>query len=206
MQVVTHIMLGVIVSFGGFLPIGMTNVAVADSAIKYGIQRALTVAMGAVSIGIVQAFISLYCSGYIMTHPKIEEALTWISIPFLIGIGIYYYRQRNAHVTSEMHKSREHGFAKGALVSTMNVLAIPFYFFYASFFSSLDLIELNSVTLILVFSLGAGLGMLLALMLYARLGMYADKKITRLQTYSTTIISVVMFGLGLLQVIRVIIE
>jgi threonine/homoserine/homoserine lactone efflux protein len=205
MQVITHIMLGTVVSFGGFLPIGMINVSVADSAIKHGFARALTVAIGASTVGVAQAFISLYCSSYIMTHPKIEEVLTWISIPFLIGIGIYYYRQRNATVTTDMHKSRGRGFMKGALVSTMNVIAIPFYFFYASFFSSLALIQLNNTTLILLFSIGAGIGMLFALLLYARLGMYADKKIAKLQQYSTQIIAVVMFGLGILQVVRILV-
>ncbi len=203
MQYVIHIMLGILVSFGGFLPIGMTNVAVADSAIKHGFQRALTVATGAAMIGIGQAFISLYCSSYIMTHPSVKEILTWVTIPFLIGIGIYYYRQRHAQATKAMHKSPGHGFMKGALVSVMNVIAIPFYFFYASFFSSLGLVELDDTTLIVLFSIGAGIGMLIALMLYARLGMYADKKISRLQTYSTSIIAVVMFGLGILQVVRI---
>ena len=205
MQFAIHIMLGIVVSFGGFLPIGMTNVAVADSAIKHGFQRALTVAMGAAMIGIAQAFISLYCSSYIMTHPSVEEVLTWVSIPFLLGIGVYFYRQRHAQPTMAMHKSPGHGFMKGALVSVMNVLAIPFYFFYASFFSSLGLVQLDDTTLIVLFSIGAGIGMLIALMLYARLGMYADKKISRLQTYSTSIIAVVMFGLGVLQVVRVLV-
>lgn len=206
MQGLIHIILGIVVSFGGFLPIGMTNVAVADSAIKHGFQRALTVAMGAALIGIGQAFISLYCSSYIMTHPSVEEILTWVSIPFLIGIGIYFYRQRNAKATTAMHKSPGHGFMKGALVSIMNVIAVPFYFFYASFFSSLGLIQLDSTALIILFSIGAGVGMLIALMLYARLGMYADKKIAKLQAYSTRIIAFVMFGLGMLQVVRILIS
>ena len=205
MQFITHIMLGIILSFGGFLPIGMTNVTVADSAIKHGFQSALTVAMGAALIGIGQAFISLYCSAYIMSHPTVEELLTWVSIPFLIGIGIYYYRQRNAKATVAMHKSPGQGFVKGALVGIMNVIAIPFYFFYASFFSSLGLVQLDNINLIVLFSIGAGIGMLIALMLYARIGMYADKKISTLQTYSTSIIAVIMFGLGFLQIVRVLI-
>lgn len=205
MLVVTHIVLGVIVSFGGFLPIGMTNVAVADSAIKSGFQRALTVASGAALIGVVQAFLSLYCSSYIMTHPDLENILTWVSIPFLLGIGIYYYRQKYAKATTAMHKSPGHGFMKGALVSLMNLISIPFYFFYASLFSSMGLIQLDSTILVLMFSIGAGIGMLIALMLYARIGLYADKKIVKLQTYSTSIIAVIMFGLGILQMVRVLI-
>ncbi len=98
------------------------------------------------------------------------------------------------------------GFLKGALISILNILAILFYFFYASFFSSLGLVELNSTALILSFSAGAGIGMLLALMLYARLGMYADKKISKLRIYSTSIIAVVMFGLGAFQMVKVLVR
>jgi hypothetical protein len=88
----------------------------------------------------------------------------------------------------------------------MNVIAIPFYFFYASFFSSLGFVDLDNNLLILFFAIGAGIGMLFALMLYARLGLYADKKIKKLQIYSTTIIAVVMFGLGVIQLIRIILK
>lgn len=203
MEVLTHILSGIVVGFIGFLPIGMINLTVADSAVREGFGNALQVALGASVIGFLQALVSVECSSYIMMNPDIERILNWASIPVLIGSGFYFLYGKRDKTTSELKKRSSRGIVKGMIVSTMNVIAIPYWLFYSVYLAGTGLIDLSTNLLIVLMSLGGGIGMFLAFYLYAYLGVFAKKKVNMFKQNTNKAISVVMFLLGAIQIYRV---
>ncbi len=205
MMWLSQIVLGAVLGFIGFLPIGMINLNVADTALKQGMREAMAMAFGASVIGFFQALASLFFAGVIMTRPEIEIYLNWISVPILIGAGLFFlYGPKPKGAPEQTPGMRNQRFLKGALLSTMNVVAIPFWVFYATYLSTMHLISVDDNLLISLFSLGGGLGMLAVFYLYARLGKYADQKLAALTRYSSTAIAIVMFVLATIQIIRLV--
>ena len=84
MSLAIHLMIGIIVGLLGFLPVGMTNMAVADTSVRKGLSPAIKIGLGASLVGILQALVSLQSSSVIMSNTNLENTLTWASvqIPF----------------------------------------------------------------------------------------------------------------------------
>lgn len=205
MMALLHILSGIVVGFIGFLPIGMINLNVADTAIKQGVKEALAMSLGASLIGFLQALVSIFFAGVIMARPEIETYLNYISVPVLIGAGLYFlFGPRPKDPSEQTPKLRNQRFIKGALLSTMNVVAIPFWVFYTTYLSSMHLIDLESQLLTVLFALGGGGGMFIVFVIYARLGRYAEQKLAKLTQHSAKAIAAVMFLLALIQVIRIV--
>lgn len=204
MMILLHIVSGIVVGFIGFLPIGMINLNVADTAIKQGIREALAMSLGASLIGFLQALVSIFFASVIMAKPEIETYLNWISIPVLIGAGLYFlFGPKPKGASEQTPKLRNQRFIKGALLSTMNVVAIPFWVFYATYLSSMHIINIDARVYTILFALGGSIGMMIVFVLYARLGRYAEQKLAALTRHSAKAIAGVMFLLAIIQIVRV---
>ncbi|MDX1407143.1 MAG: LysE family transporter [Saprospiraceae bacterium] len=196
-----HFGLGMILSFIGSIPFGTINVATAETAIRQGFRAAVWVALGAALIEWIQALISLKFARILAESPWINEGLTWASIPVFIGLGIYFLR-RGKRTPKQLKTTRAQGFLKGVIVSSLNLLAFPYWIFYAIYLSSLGLIDLDDHLLIGVFSLGVLCGTILILLTYARIGIYASSKSRNVLKYLAPTVAVIFFILALIQAVR----
>lgn len=206
MTLVIHLAIGIMIGFLGFLPIGMTNMSVADSAARKGFYPALRIGLGASFVGILQALISLQSSSVLMSYSNFENTLTWISVPILIGVGIFYLMRDSSlrfGVTVPLKTPRLSGIAKGMFISTMNVIAIPYWMFYGTYLSGNAAIHVDDITAVIFMSVGGGIGMMLAFFLYAYIAVYARERTSIMEKYSSRAVSMVMFGLGAVQIFRV---
>lgn len=207
MTLAIHFLIGMLVGLLGFLPVGMTNMAVADAAARKGFSPALRVGIGASFVGMLQALVSLQSSHVIMANASLENALTWASIPILIAVGLFYLTRDsgvNLGVSIPVKTPRLNGVALGMFISTLNIVAIPYWMFYGTYLSGNAAIQLDSITSVIVMSLGGGTGMLMAFVTYAYVAIYARSRTAFLEKYSSMAISFMMFGLGAVQLVRII--
>jgi len=204
MAILIHILLGIVLSFIGSIPFGTINVTVIETAILKGFRVAAWVVIGAAIIEFIQACVALLFSHFISQNPLTENILFWISIPIFIGLGIYYLRQKpSTRTPEELHGyAGGRGFLKGVIVSSLNVLAIPYWIFYGAYLSSLGWIDLEDRSMILVFSSGVLIGTITILLVYARLGIYAKARFSKLTTYISPAVGYFFFALALIQIVR----
>lgn len=198
-----HIGIGVFLSFVGSIPMGTINVTTADTAIREGFRAALWVAFGAALIEFVQALFALKFSSLIVDNPQMEVTIQWVSAIIFMVLGLYFILREDNEQEYPQAKTRARGFFKGVVVSALNVLAIPYWIFCGSYLAANDWLELRENDQIAVFSGGVFFGTFLLLMLYARLGVYADNKSSWLRNWSGVIVAIIFFGLAVLQVFRV---
>ncbi len=203
MRVLIHVLLGMVLSFIGSIPFGSINVTVIESAIARSFRTAMWVGLGAASIEFIQAGIALLFSKLITANPLTQQILFWISIPIFIGLGIYFLKKKNPEDTEQIHGySHGRGFLKGVIISSLNVLAIPYWIFYGTYLTSIGWIDPSKTFNIIVFSLGVFLGTSLILTTYARLGIYAKSKFNKITHYIAPGVGYFFFLLALLQIIR----
>ncbi|MDX1476667.1 MAG: LysE family transporter [Saprospiraceae bacterium] len=196
-----HFGLGMILSFIGSIPFGTINVATAETAIRQGFRASVWVAIGAALIEWIQALISLKFARILADSPVIGQVLTWASIPVFIGLAIYFYRRGN-QPPARVKATRAQGFMKGVIVSSLNLLAFPYWIFYAIYLSSIELIDLDDNLLICVFSLGVLSGTILILLTYARIGIYASSKSGKVLRYLAPTVATIFALLAVIQTVR----
>jgi hypothetical protein len=208
MGLAVHFLIGTLVGLLGFLPVGMTNMVVADTASRKGFSPAFRIGIGASLVGILQAIISLQSSNAIMANSNLEQALTWASVPVLVAAGLFYLlRDRSImpDISIPVRVPRLGGIAHGMFLSTINIIAIPYWMFYGTYLSGNAAIHLNEIGDVIAMSVGGGIGMLLAFSAYIYIALYTRERATFLEKYSSKAISFIMFGLGTLQLARILI-
>ena len=206
MAVIVHVLLGVVLSFLGSIPFGTINVTVIESAIWRGMRTALWVIFGAAVIEFIQAAVALKFSYLIVRYPLTEQILLWVSIPIFIGLGVYYLRQKRTEETEIHGYSGGKGFLKGVIVSSLNVLAIPYWIFYGTYLTSVRLIDPGHGSNIMLFSLGVFIGTVIILTVYARLGLYAKAKFNRITHHIAPSVGYFFFLLALIELVRVVVR
>lgn len=202
MTLLVHALIGLVLSFIGSIPFGSINVTVIESAILNGFRNALWVIFGASLVEFFQVVIALKFSSLITQYPMTEQILFWMTIPIFIGLAWYYFKQRRSEQTELHGYSKGRGFLKGVIISILNVLAIPFWIFYGTYLDSVDLIDATQNINILVFSFGAFAGMVLLLMVYAKLGEYAKVKFNKITTYIAPGVAWFFVLLAVIQIVR----
>lgn len=201
-QLLNHIIWGFVLSFIGSLPLGTISAITTDTAVKNGLLAAIWVALGASMVEFFQAMLALQLSHELSSNPQIKPWLVLISIPILIILSIYLFYQARKPVPIQVKPiSYGKGFLKGALVSLVNVLAIPYWVFYGSYLVGMELISLEKLEHHAGFSLGVSLGTFIVLYLYARLGDWLRKYSKRITQYVNLFMAAVLLLLAIYQII-----
>jgi hypothetical protein len=93
------------------------------------------------------------------------------------------------------------GFMKGFMLSTLNLIAIPYYVFIGGYLASAKVISLKP-EFILAFAVGVVGGSFLVFFLYAKLGQYIKQKSEKLSLYASKIVGLIFISIAVSQAIR----
>lgn len=194
------ITLGFILSFIGSIPFGVINLAVADTAIRKGLLAGMVLGLGAAFVEFFQAIISLKFFDWFIQNPEIEWYFQVVSIPVFMGLALYYFLSpvKEPVLSSKVPKREgKQPFFIGMGLGLVNMLAIPYWIFYAIYLDSMDLLKTDNLS-IFVFSIGVVLGALCLFYLYAKLSLKLVEKLDWLARVTHKVIGSIFFGLGIL--------
>lgn len=183
MVFLTCVLLGFFIAAGGSITPSFLNLTVVKFSLRNGKKPAFYLIGGYATILFFQANIGAYLSNILM---KNSEDITLIQ---KIGTGILFLLSFNffrLHFTSKAPKEKQDipkskAYFHGILMSSLNTIAIPFYFTTISFLIGLDYFEyslLNSF----YFSVGSTLG---SFTLYSLYAIVAEKIEHKLQYVAT---------------------
>jgi len=123
----THLFFGFIMAFGGLLAPGMLNMTAVKISIERGKRSGVIFSAGAASVVFIQAFIALFFANYLNNNPEIIEKLKIAGIIVFFLLSIFFFYQARKKFKDEGKQKKGNYFFTGALMSLMNMLAIPFY-------------------------------------------------------------------------------
>ncbi|MEY3051583.1 MAG: hypothetical protein RLY31_1368 [Bacteroidota bacterium] len=150
----------------------MINMMVAQTAIRKGLRYAVWAAFGAASVEFFQVFIAIKFTWLFTDHPGVERIFQWIAATaFLLAGGyfLFFARPPGGLPEGEPPGRRRNEFFKGVLVSSLNLMVIPFWIFYGTLLAANGwLVRENSY--VLSFSTGTLAGTFTLLVGYALLG------------------------------------
>ncbi len=204
MLYVTHFLLGFVFSFIGSIPFGMINLTVVDTTIHKGLRAGIVLGLGAAIIEFFQAIIAVLFTQVFIDYPQIEEVIHWLAIPIFLGLAVYHYLQSKKESN---HKSSEKSlppFYKGLFISSLNMLAIPYWVFYATYFGSIGWLS-SEKSLLLIFCVGITAGAFSLFVVFAKLSSLVVKRMAKISSITNQVLAAIFLGFGVYQLVSVVI-
>ena len=146
------LVLGFCIAFLAVILPGLINMTAAKISTQEGKNEALSFAVGASVIIFFQTFIAVLFARFINNHKEIIATLQEIGICVFTGLSIYFFwiaKKPKKIKSSSKIKGKSNRFFFGMLLSTLNLLPVPFYVFAsmslsASGYFSFDKIPVSS--------------------------------------------------------------
>ncbi len=175
---------------------------VAETTIRRGLRAGLWLALGASVVELVQALVAILFTDWFIQYPKVEQIIQYGAIPVFIGLGLYFLFKKPSAPKVDWGGSATE-FFKGITISSLNLLAIPYWIFYAGYLGADG--WLKGHTEVGCFVLGVMVGSLLLLYLYARLSLKVLDRVGQVERWSNKLIGFIFLFFGAFQVLRILI-
>lgn len=175
---------------------------VADTAIRRGMKAGIWVAIGASIVELIQSFVAIKFTWLFAENSELDFWLGIIALVVFWGLGIYYFfiaKASEPSINAEKEEKKLPDFFKGMMVSSMNVLVIPYWVFYGSYLNTQGWLELENDSII-AFVLGVMTGTFALLLLYAKLGQMITKSAAQWTGYVNKFIGVIFMLFGIYQI------
>jgi len=189
-------------AFISLIPPGMLNMTAVRTRIEKGKKSAMLFSLGAAIIVIPQAYIALAFAKYFAKHPEIVEQLSMAGVVVLFVLSIFFFIQARKKFKGEGQKKSGNFILIGMFMSSMNMLAIPFYLVLSSVLEKKGLL-IMSQPYIGIFVAGVFLGAFALFALYVVFASFIEKKAQFIARNINYILSILFLVLGILTLIKI---
>jgi threonine/homoserine/homoserine lactone efflux protein len=206
MTFLTHFLIAFGLSFVGSLPFGMINMTVAHTAIRKGMHAAIFTAIGAAIVELVQVFIALKFTWLFAENPSVERVFQVVATVVFFAGGIYFFffaKSKPEVSESDVKPSKRGDFFRGVFISSLNLMVIPYWMFYATLLTANGLMVPDNQHVVL-FSFGTMCGTFTLLVLYAYLGARILSKSEQITRWVNRFIGLLLVGFGVFQLYKMI--
>lgn len=201
MQYFSHVILGFVMAFLGLIPPGMLNMTAVRTTIGKNRKEGFWFSLGAALVVIFQAFIALAFAKYFANNPQIVENLKLGGIFVLLLLSGVFFFQARKKFKGEGSSRKGKSFVVGILMSTLNMLAIPFYLVLSSVLENRGLLILEQ-PYISLFVTGVFFGALSLFMVYVSFALVIQKKAQFIARNINYILSALFFILAILTLFK----
>jgi threonine/homoserine/homoserine lactone efflux protein len=198
-----HVFYGLIMAYFGLISPGMLNMTVLKIRINVGEMESVKFAFGAAIIIFFQAGIALFFAEYLIENPKVIAALKMVGVFVFFILAIFFFMLSRKKMESKSEISKGNYFFKGLAMSSVNMLAIPFYLGVSIYLGSENKIIIE-FPYILFFILGASIGSFLLFYTYIFFAKIISKKISFIATNINIILCLLFLSLGFFTLIKLI--
>jgi threonine/homoserine/homoserine lactone efflux protein len=202
MDYLLPLIIGFAVAFLGLIQPGMLNMTAAKTSLDKGKKEGLKFAFGASVFVIIQSFIAVTFAKYLVQNPNVISWLKKIAIFVLIGLSIFFYLQAKKQFKGEGKDKKGNSFVVGFLMSSINMLAIPFYLIAVTWAEKNGFMEIKQ-PYTSFFVVGTVLGSFTIFAIYANFAEKIAEKAQFLAKNINYILSVLFLILALLTVYQV---
>lgn len=194
-----YLAIGFAASIIGALPFGLVNLSVLQSAVNKGTRATLLVSTGASVVEIGYGTVGIFAGSLIATHINGSPWFHLLSALILLAVGVTFLLKK-----SKFHFSANNtfgGFWYGVLLNLLSLQVLIYWIIALSLLSSSDLLPL-SLTAILSFLTGIGIGKMSVLYAYATLGEEIIGKSEKIARNINRLVGIILMGVALAVIIK----
>lgn len=191
-----------IFSFLGFTPPSVLNMTALKIRLKGDKKQFTQFTLGVSIIVLLQAYLSIYLTEYIVNNPSFLEVLEKTGIVVLCVLSIYFYKAyKKEKKEVSFHKNSKNSFFAGLVLAVLNMFAIPFFCGIVAFLVSFNVMHFDTIS-ILSFVIGAVLGAYFILLLYGKYAFKIQQKTGSLTNKINLILCFITAGFGLFTLLK----
>ncbi|MDF1696825.1 MAG: LysE family transporter [Saprospiraceae bacterium] len=123
-----HFLYGILLAVIGFLAPAMLNMTTVRTSIDKGRNAGFLFALGASLVNSVQSLISFSFLRFLDSNPNVIDWLKRIGVLVLFTLAYFFYQQSKKVISARENTKQTHPFILGAFLSSINMLAMPYYF------------------------------------------------------------------------------
>lgn len=202
MDYIVPLLVGFLAAFIGLLAPSMLNMTAARTSIEKGKKAGIQFAAGAASIVFVQGFIAVTFAKYLVANPDVITKLKTAAIFVLLALSIFFFTQARKKFKAEGKDKKGNSFIVGLGMSSLNMLAIPFYLAMATLAESKGWMTIEQ-PYSTIFVVGAVLGAFSLFATYASFAEVIAKKAQFIAKNINYILSVLFIVLAIVTAIQV---
>ena len=202
MNYILPLIIGFLSAFIGLLAPAMLNMTAARTSIEKGKRAGIQFAAGAASVVFLQGFIAVTFAKYLVANPEIITKVAAVVV--LFGLSIFFFLQARKKFKVKGKQKKGNNFITGFLMSSLNMLAIPFYLAMATLAESKGWMEIEKPFSI-IFVFGAVLGAFSLFSIYAVFAEKIAKKAAFIAKNINYILSVLFIVLAMFTFIKLLV-
>ena len=189
-------------AYFGLISPGMLNMTALKISMNTGKIEGLKFSIGASLVVFFQAGIALYFADYFTNNPKVIAILKIAAVFIFFALAVFFFMLSKKDLNPKATNEKNNFFVKGILMSSINMLAIPFYLGISIYLSSKDKIIMEQ-PYILLFVFGASLGSFLIFYTYMVFVKIINDKVSFIAKNINLILSLLFFGLAIFTLIKI---
>ena len=170
--IISTILSGIFVSMAGSLPLGNLNITAMHIASKEPLKQALKFSFGVVLIEMLYLRITLQLISYVSSNTFIFKNLQWLTVVLLIALAIgsfYGAAKKQAEAKNVLIDNNIDRFLLGIGMSAVNPIQVPYWGGWAIYLITQGWMQTGNIYYN-TFTLSAGLGTSLALLIFILVG------------------------------------
>jgi len=193
------------VSFLGQLPLGNLNVAATQIGVEESIKRAWIFSLGVALIEVIYLRIALNSSGWILQNKTMFTYLSWATVILFFVLGVLSIRKalkQEKEKKGLLIDNKINRFLLGMMLSAINPMQIPFWFFWGTYFISNGTVKSTMIDFN-TFTTGACIGTLSGQAIYIHGGKLLIKKLKASHKIINIIMGVVFIISAAIQLYKI---
>ena len=208
-ELLTVLFAGFGVSFLGQLPLGNLNVAATQIGVEENFKNAWAFSIAGAFVEIIYLRLALNSSAWLMHNKMLFNYISWFTVILFFTLGVLSIRkaivQKEAQKKGLLIDNKINRFVLGLMLSAVNPMQIPFWFFWGTYFINNGTVKPTAVDFNL-FTIGACLGTLGGQVIYIHGGNWLVKKLHASHRILNIIMGAVFIISAMIQVYKIFFE
>lgn len=189
-------------AYFGLISPGMLNMTALKIRINNGKLDSLKFSVGAALVVFIQAGIALFFAEYLVNNPNILDTLKIIAVLVFFILAFFFFLLSRKELNPKATNQKGNFFLKGIGMSSINMLAIPFYLGISIYLTAIDKLIIEQ-PYIMLFVFGSGLGSFLIFYTYIQFAKIIIKRVSFIAKNINFILSLLFLVLGIFTLIKV---
>jgi len=192
MEYLFEFLFGILTAVVGLLLPGMLNMNALKIHIYVSRNASLKFSFGAITVIFFQCVLGVFFATWLSSNEAVILLLKEIGIVifFLLSIYFFYAAYKNKHPSGDEKPEKGGYFWRGIGMSSLNMLAMPFYVAAALYYKSKGLLNLGWLHTV-IFSLGVVLGSFFVFLLYINFANFIKRRVHFITKNLNAIIGVI---------------
>ena len=200
---------GFMVSFLGQLPLGNLNIAATQISVEENFKNAWLFSIAGAIVEVIYLRLALNSSEWMMHNKMLFNTVSWFTVALFYTLGFLSIRkaikQKEPQKKGLLIDNNINRFLLGFMLSIVNPMQIPFWFFWGTYFIHNGTVKPNGVYFNM-FTAGAGLGTLCGQAIYIHGGNWLIKKLHASHRFLNILMGVIFIVSASIQVYKIFFE